>query len=327
MAINGNSDRSIIFVHECNFKPNSDEYLDILNAALCAGVEGDCAESLDTLASVNKYLAYYGDLSNEFLEKHDQFYDHKLDVSDLRSALHQLKSADRKKGFGVRKYDKLPDKQSFTEFAATVLAPILGAMGVEKKLVSRANKDLGQYWEKDSEFGSAILDRVRTTISDALDRGERILIISHGTGSIVTFDALWQLSHDERYAQRYNDSKIDVWLTLGSPLGDTMVRQQLFGADQNGRDRYPTNVLAWHNVSAEDDYVCHDGTVADDFKAMLKQRQVSSIRDYRIYNLAVRYGRSNPHSAIGYLIHPRITRIVNDWLTQSFGTSLPKSIL
>ena len=327
MANNGNSDRSIIFVHECNFKPNADECLDILNAALCAGVEGDCAESLDTLASVNKYLAYYGDLGNEFLEKHDQFYDHKLDVSDLRSALHQLKSADRKKGFGARKYDKLPNKQSFTEFAATVLAPLLGAIGLEKKLVSRANKDLGQYWEKDSEFGSAIIDRVRTTIADALDRGERIFIISHGTGSIVTYDALWQLSHDELYAQRYDDSKIDVWLTLGSPLGDTMIRQQLFGADEKGRDRYPTNILAWHNVSAEDDYVCHDGTVADDFKAMLKQRQVSSIRDYRIYNLAVRYGRSNPHSAIGYLIHPRITRIVNDWLTQSFGTTLPKSIL
>jgi hypothetical protein len=114
---------------------------------------------------------------------------------------------------------------------------------------------------------------------------------------------------------------------LGAPLGDSMVRQQLLGANRKGRPRFPTNVLAWHNVSADDDYISHDNTVADDFKAMLKQRQVSSIRDYRIYNLAIRYGRSNPHSAIGYLIHPRITKILTDWLTQSFGKPLPKSIL
>ena len=325
--ISGSSDRSIIFVHECGFKPVSGEYLDIVNTTLYAGVASDFPESLDTLASVNRYLAYYADLTNEFLESQSKFYDQRLDVSDLRSALHQLKSIDRKKGFGVRRYDKLPGKSAVTEFAASVFAPILSAIGLEKKLVSGANIDLGQYWEKNSEFGAAILDRVRDSITTALDRNERIFIVSHGSGSIVAYDALWQLSHDAAYAPQYADAKIDILLTLGSPLGDTMVRKQLLGANRLGRERYPTNVLAWHNVSAEDDYVCHDRTVADDFKAMLKQRQVSSIRDYRIYNLAVRYGRSNPHSSIGYLIHPRVTKIVVDWLTQSFGITLPKTIL
>ena len=68
------------------------------------------------------------------------------------------------------------------------------------------------------------------------------------------------------------------------------------------------------NVAAEDDYVCHDKSVADDFKPMLEQRLISRIEDLRIYNLAMRYGKSNPHSAIGYLIHPRITRLLGEWL-------------
>jgi hypothetical protein len=67
--------------------------------------------------------------------------------------------------------------------------------------------------------------------------------------------------------------------------------------------------------------------VSDDYKAMLKQRQISSIRDYRIYNMAVRYGRSNPHNLIGYLVHPRIAKIVNDWLTHSFGQPGHRSVL
>jgi hypothetical protein len=42
---------------------------------------------------------------------------------------------------------------------------------------------------------------------------------------------------------------------------------------------------------------------------------LSRIRDYRIYNLAVRYGKSNPHSFMGYLVHPRMTKLVADWLS------------
>ena len=72
---------------------------------------------------------------------------------------------------------------------------------------------------------------------------------------------------------------------------------------------------AWHNIAAEDDYVCHDKTVADDYKRMLQQRMIGDIRDHTIYNLSVRYGRSNPHSSLGYLIHPRTAQLLSDWLT------------
>ncbi|HZD51631.1 MAG TPA: hypothetical protein VE175_01170, partial [Woeseiaceae bacterium] len=145
---------------------------------------------------------------------------------------------------------------------------------------------------------------------------------SHGSGCVATWDVLWQLSHDPDYAPEYAGCKIEQWVTLGSPLGDVAVRRRLRGAKSRDRERFPTNVLSWHNVSAEDDYLCHDNTLGDDFRAMLKQRQVSCIRDYRIYNLAVRYGRSNPHSSIGYLIHPRVAKLISDWLRQ--GDTVPR---
>ena len=68
----------------------------------------------------------------------------------------------------------------------------------------------------------------------------------------------------------------------------------------------------------------HDNTVSDDFKSMLTQRQISSIRDYRIYNMAVRYGKSNPHNVVGYLVHPRVSTLVAEWLRKTDGRSLPK---
>ena len=89
----------------------------------------------------------------------------------------------------------------------------------------------------------------------------------------------------------------------------------LKGADEELEARFPTNVISWYNVAAEDDYTCHDNTLADDFKKMLHKRLVSVVHDYRVYNLAIRYGKSNPHSSVGYYIHPRVSKIVVDWMS------------
>ena len=53
---------------------------------------------------------------------------------------------------------------------------------------------------------------------------------------------------------------------------------------------------------------------------MLAERHISRIQDYHIYNLAERYGRSDPHDALGYLSHPRTATLLNDWLSASPGT-------
>jgi hypothetical protein len=72
--------------------------------------------------------------------------------------------------------------------------------------------------------------------------------------------------------------------------------------------------VAWINVAAEDDFVCHDQRIANDYQGMLDARLVSRIEDIRIYNMALRYGRSNPHNVLGYLMHPRVTQFVGRWL-------------
>ncbi len=325
--LSGSSDRCIVFVHGRSFKPSANEYLDLLVSALCAGVEADSPDAMQLLRETGMYLAYYGDITREFLTANDEVYDEQLDVADLRNALHELKRIDRRKGFGVARYDRLPGKSAYREFAVSMLAPVIAGLGLGKKLITGKKKDIAEYWRLDSELRKAVLDRVRSTIAEALTNYERFVLIAHCTGSIISFDALWQLSNDPDHVDDCKDAKIDVWVTLGSPLGDSMVRHHLLGHDRKGRERFPTNVLAWHNVSAEDDYMSHDNTVADDFRAMLNKRQISSIRDYHVYNMTIRYGRSNPHHVFGYMIHPRVSKIVADWVTKADGRPLPMSIL
>ena len=327
VSISGKPGNSLVLVHGHNFKPNAADLFDMSVAVLSCAIERDRPEVVEQFHQLQKIHGYYGDLTNQFLLEAGKHYDESLDLGDLRNALTKLKSLSKTKHFGVTRYDRLPGKTAMTEFAADIAAPVLGSIGLSRALISSVAKDLGEYWNAKSKFADKLRERVRSSLLDALDRDDRVLLLTHGTGSIVAYDVLWQLSHDADYADRYASKKIDTWLTLGSPLGDSMVRRRLLGAKRKGRERFPTNVVSWHNVSAEDDFMCHDNTIADDFKAMLKQRQVSSIRDYRIYNLAIRYGKSSPHSAVGYMMHPRTAQIIADWIIQQPAAPVPTSIL
>ena len=278
-----------------------------------AGVERDFPEQLHLYDEVAVNLAYYGDLSNEFLSRQDQDYDHQIDLGDRKNALADLRSIDARKKFGIRQYDCRPGKSAVPEFLANFIAPLCGVFGLTKFLVSRLSPDFAEYLASESEYATSARKRIRDELCAMLDRGDRVMLISHGTGSVLVYDVLWQLSHDERFAEKYADSKLDTWVTLGAPLGDNYIRKYLKGATGQPVS-YPKNVITWHNVAAEDDYICHDNTLADDFKNMLEQQAVSAVQDYRVYNLAVRYGKSNPHSSVGYFIHPRTSKILIDWL-------------
>jgi len=186
------------------------------------------------------------------------------------------------------------------------------------------SRDFAKYFDRKSDYALKVRERLKRQLCELMDRGDRIVLLSHGTGSVVAYDVLWQLSHDPELKEKYGGQKVEVWITLGAPLGDTNIRKRLLGAKAKAATKYPHNVITWHNVAAEDDYTCHDNTLADDFKVMLRQRVVSAVHDHRVFNLAVRYGKSNPHSSIGYYIHPRISKILADWLQTDAVQSAPK---
>ena len=315
----GTSGRSLVIVHGRDFKPTGKELLELIDTALAAGVQRDHPKVLPDYHNLTKELAYYGDLSNVVLASKGGKYDEPLDVGDRRNAFHLLQQIDKRKKFSVQRYDNLPGKSAIAEFAADIATPVFGAVGLASTLIGKMAKDLGEYWNAKSDFATEVRQRVRDALCAALDRDEKVMLVSHGTGCIVAYDVLWQLSHDPQFSEQYSDKKIDVWLTLGAPLGDSVIAKRLLGVKDKSGNRHPKNIVSWHNVSAEDDYCCHDNTLANDFKAMLKDRQVSCIRDYQIYNLAIRYGKSNPHSSVGYYIHPRVSQLIVDWLTQGAG--------
>ena len=310
---NNNARRSILLVHGSDFKPPHDVFLDEASTAIRHAIERDYPENAAVFDSLNIELAYYGDLGNDLLRSAGKNYDEQLDVGDRRNALEKLKKIRNRKRFGLQQYDKLRGKSAIPEAIADVASPIFGALGLTPLLVSLVARDFAVYLRDDTEFTEQVRERVRSKLCTMLERGDDVCVMSHGTGSVVVYDVLWQLSHEKRYSE-FRESKIDLFVTLGSPLGDNKVRKRLLGGDAKARRRYPTNIITWINISAEDDYACHDKTVADDFRAMMRDHVISSITDFRVYNHTMRYGKSNPHCSLGYFIHPRVAKIIIDWL-------------
>ncbi len=306
--------RSILIVHGRGFKPAPEAWAELSLSALKTGLARDYPDCVPILESVKAEFAYYGDLTNALLKGRGQSYDEALDIGDRRNALEALAAIPNRKRFGIRQYDRLPGKSALGEFIADVSVPLLGAAGLWMWLCSRKAFDLSVYLQADTDYTSAVRARVRDALLKLIDDGDEILLMSHGIGSAITWDVLWQLSHDDEFSGHIGTHKIDLWLTLGSPLGDRHLRKRLLGADETGHRRYPTNVISWFNVAAEDDYICHDDTLADDFRRMLSEHAISAVQDFKIYNHTVRFGKSNPHSSLGYYIHPRVAKIMAEWL-------------
>lgn len=322
--LSGPSNRSLLLIHGRDFKPHKDATMDLTMAALRSGLERDYPDQLEAFDVVRKDIAWYGDLNAEILHARGKRYDEELDIGDRRNLLTKLREITARKRFGIRQYDQLPGKSAVPEAIADIVAPLLGALGLCVMLLRLLCKDFAQYFDPKSDYAMKVRQRLMKRLCELLDRGDRILLIAHGTGSVIAYDVLWQLSHDTELKEKYGDKKIEVWVTLGSPLGDSSIQRRLLGAKEQLLAKFPVNVISWHNVSAEDDYTCHDNTLADDFKAMLQQRMVSSVNDYMIFNLAVRYGKSNPHSSLGYYIHPRVSKLIADWLQSDDAVSTPK---
>ena len=297
--------KTILFVHGRGRKPDADKLMGLWQRALLAGLDREHADLHQHISEVDFDMFYYAD-AIAHLDKAE--YDSALDIKNRRHTLERLISLTKSKDFRRRHYEELPGKSAVKEFVMDMSA----MAGLSGPAISRALPELKYYWSDDT-WRTLVQQQLEAKIVEVQRSASKLLIVSHCMGSVIAYDALWNLSTQKAVGGQAGE-RIDTWITLGSPLASNYVRQRLQGAKSKGVDRYPNNINEWHNISAEDDFVCHDKTVADDYSEMLKHRRIGNITDNTIYNLSVRYGRSNPHSSAGYLIHPRVTEYLAVWL-------------
>ncbi|MBW2542939.1 MAG: hypothetical protein JRF15_12700 [Deltaproteobacteria bacterium] len=311
--------RRIIMVHGRGFKPDRESLEQLWVEAIGCGLERDRgAAARAEFESCARAFAYFGDVSNEYLRDRTGPYDLEADVADRRRSLDTLRQFEARDFLGERgreHYENAPGQSNFAAALIDLVAAPLSWIGLGARAIGLRAPDLLEYWNPDSSFGSRVRRRLGETLAPALLAGDDILLVSHSLGTLIAYDNLWKLSHRAEYREVFETGhKLTRWITLGCPLGNPTVRKNLEGHRASGIRQYPANIREWVNLAAVGDYISHDRTVRDDYRAMLERGVIESIEDHRIYNLAVRYGRSNPHHGAGYLIHPTAIASIGDWL-------------
>lgn len=303
--------KTILLIHGRHFKPPKADLKKLWLEALRHAIKRDHPGKLQAFKDAKVELVYFGDLSNAFL-KSALGKPVPKDTASRQATLDQLKLYKRSQ-FTKTNYKKLPGHNAWMEGLADTFAGALNLFGLSQPIIERVAPDMAEYWGN-YRFGSEVRAVFTDAIIKAMKKPGDLCVAGHSLGSIISWDVFWKLSHYSEYRGESWNRKVDLWITLGAPLADETVKDNLKGATLSEPDRYPTNIVDWLNITAEDDYISHDQKVANDFRGMKKLGYVNSIKDKRIYNLAVRDGKSNPHHGVGYLIHPAMADALAAWL-------------
>lgn len=179
--------------------------------------------------------------------------------------------------------------------------------------IARTAHEIDRYFSNTDHIADQIRSMLKAQLRPLLQAGDEVLLIGHSLGSVIAYDALWELSQQEGIG-----GQVDL-LTLGSPLGMKFIFNRLNGIVASKPKTYPRNIRYWNNVSAEGDIVALNRNLRNTFQDMLALEYVKSIEDhYRgVYNHFRNDTNLNFHRSYGYLINPVVGRIVAQWWQNS----------
>ena len=294
----------IIFVPGKNPKPPAIQHKDLLWRTMVEGVrraEPDFASELDEHSEDFKLIAwnhlYYHttkDINRDLPWIDALINQHGPSEQDIRDANAWHRKLDR---FLFSLVDHLP-------FLLWLLPEQIRSTAEETK----------RYFQNRNNIACDVRELLKQELRPIMGDSDKILLIGHSMGSVIAYDALWELSHQEQIP-----GKIDVFLTIGSPLGMNYVQRRLMGHNFTGKKKYPTNIKRWVNISSIGDVTALDRVFLDDFSEMIKEDIIESIEDHcdGIYNFFRNEKGLNCHRSYGYLVNPAVGKVIADWWQHS----------
>jgi hypothetical protein len=229
--------------------------------------------------------------------------------------------------------------------------PVFGRLTAPLPL--RATMDeVDRYLENRDGIGDAVRAPLHAALERVWAEGARVLLVAHSLGTVIAYDTLWELSQErplvsELFERRRNGGggaspsaqakaheastrheadtaephrRVDLFVTLGSPLTTAFIRRKLKGHNEPDDKRYPTNIRRWRNFAARGDVTALHPRLAPHFREMRDLGFVESIEDRcdltNYYRTDVGL---NAHEVYGYLIQGAVAEAVGDWINRGAG--------
>ena len=293
------NNRHIIFVPGKNPKPEPEIHRDLLWRAMIEGIsriDKNCAaeiqqqeEHFSLLAWNFTYYHHYVNMESELPWIEKNLAKMGADADDVREA--------RSWGF----------KLNWLMYAIADIMPFI--IRYLPGPACATARETQRYFSNTLNVAREIRAPLKQQIRELLENNQKVLLIAHSLGTVIAYDALWELSH----LQQFNE-KID-FLTIGCPLGMHFVQHRLLGHAFDGVDKYPANIRHWINIAAKGDITALDKDLRDDFEPMLKLGLVESITDYNkhVYNWYRNADGLNVHRSYGYLANDVVAKAIVEW--------------
>jgi hypothetical protein len=300
-------DFTIIFVPGIKPKPPPDLHRDLLLRCLSAGLSRGCP---DALSIVSEHPARFR-LCSWTYDFHGSHRNPALDIPGIERLLANP--------------DPTPEDIREIESISRHFGRLTRALGDAYPTFGRwlAPDDLRLTLREARRYllnrgGAAIPIRegLAAVLMPPAERGDRIMVLAHSFGSVIAYDTLWQLAHEDRSPVR-----IDLLVTLGSPLSTRFVRRHVKGAHLAGPKRYPNNIRRWCNFAAKGEHVAFHPRLRPLFSEMIELGLVEDIEDrIDIYNHFHTEKGINPHKSYGYLAHTEVGKVVGDWVLEGYSS-------
>jgi hypothetical protein len=195
-------------------------------------------------------------------------------------------------------------------YAAGDYFPLFGSLFATRRMETRV-KEIRRYFKGRQDEGTIIRRMLAGRLQQAWHEGKRVLLIGHSFGSVIAYDTLWELTQE----MPDKSGRVDMFLSMGSPLTLHYIRRRLKGAHRKGSARYPANIRRWVNLAAVGEVTALDRKLSDYFAPMVELGLTESIEDdLKLVNQFRGVDGLNVHKCYGYLASRRGGENLLSWL-------------
>ena len=129
-------------------------------------------------------------------------------------------------------------------------------------------------------------------------------------GSVIAYDTLCEL---------LGEGTVDLFVTLGSPLGNRYVKERLLSHRGSRLPRYPTSIRHWRNLSALGEMTSLERSMSEEFADMRRQGLIQSLEDrVDLVNPFVGPEGLNVHRCYGYFVNEVTGATIAEWWHGAF---------
>jgi len=277
----------ILFVPGIRAKPPADVQEAQLRRCLEAALRRQNAADAEALAASLQVVGW----SHEFYGEH-------ADIASDMPAIERLVAGD-----GDPDQDRVEADSPRRQFVEAMYAigdrfPVLSSLFATSRMETRM-QEINRYFRNRDGQRERICELLKRALRAAWAKDRPVMLIGHSFGSVIAYDTLWELTHKDHEGSGH---KVDLFISMGSPLTMNYIRRRIKGAARAGHDRYPCNIRHWLNLAAIGEVTALDRRLAECFSGMQALGVIEAISD----NLGVlnRYRGPdglNVHKCYGYL--------------------------